>query len=306
MNWILHATQLTRPKLQVVYSVYGHSRLREKILDWLSGFKNSKPIRIGNKADEQFQLDIYGEVLDAVYTYAPLVKEFDGDSRRFILGLAETICRLWRQPDNGIWEVRSSVVHHTHSKVLAWVGLDRTIKLCHKYHWKHAPVERFKTTADTIRDEIERDGYNHALQSYTRQLKGSDLDASLLTLALVEYCHPASDRMVTTVEQIHKHLSKNNLIYRYRDVDNGLGSDEGSFVVCSFWLAENLAKSGKLEDAIKVFEATLQHASPGGLLSEEIDPESHELLGNYPQGFSHIGLINAALSINKASEYGTK
>jgi GH15 family glucan-1,4-alpha-glucosidase len=167
-------------------------------------------------------------------------------------------------------------------------------------------VERFKETADTIRDEIERDGYNHALQSYTRELKGSDLDASLLTLALVEYCHPASDRMVTTAEQIYKHLSKNNLIYRYRDLDNGLGSDEGSFVVCSFWLAENLAKSGKLEDAIEVFEAILQHASPVGLLSEEIDPDSHELLGNYPQGFSHIGLINAALSINKASEYGAK
>jgi GH15 family glucan-1,4-alpha-glucosidase len=299
MNWILHATQLTRPKLQVVYSIYGHSNLEEETIDWLSGYKNSKPVRIGNKADGQFQLDIYGEVLDAVYTYAPLVKEFDNDSTKFVLGLGEAICELWTQPDNGIWEVRSSLVHHTHSKVMAYVGLDRLVKLCIKYDWKNAPVKKFLDTTKAIRKEIELQGYNSILGSYTREFNGSNIDASLLVLPLVEYCDAASVRMVSTTQLIFQHLSRNNLIYRYRDVNDGLTGDEGLFVVCNFWLAENLAKTGKTKEAITVFETVLKHASPTGLLSEEIDPVSHDLLGNYPQGFSHIGLINAALSINE-------
>jgi GH15 family glucan-1,4-alpha-glucosidase len=302
MNWILHATQITRPKLQVVYSVYGHSRLKEETIDWLAGYKNSKPVRIGNKADGQFQLDIYGEVLDAVYTYAPLVKKFDKDSKKFVIGLGEVICKLWSKPDNGIWEIRSSLVHHTHSKVMAWVGLDRLIKLCSKYEWNEAPVRKFTNTADAIRNSIEQYGYNSSLVSYTRELNGNNIDASLLTLPLVEYCDPASARMISTAELIYERLSKNTLIYRYRDVNDGLAGEEGSFVVCNFWLAENLVKSGNLKEAIKVFDTVLKHASPTGLLSEEIDPESHILLGNYPQGFSHIGLINAALSINEANK----
>ncbi len=302
MNWILHATQLTRPKIQVVYSVYGHSRLKEKTLDWLCGYKNSKPVRIGNKADGQFQLDIYGEVLDAVYTYAPLVKEFDRNSKKFIIGLSQMICELWSQPDNGIWEIRSSPVHHTHSKVMAWVGLDRVIKLCNIYNWKDVPAKKLKDTADAIRNNIEQHGYNSELGSYTRELMGNNVDASLLTMPLVEYCDPASSRMVSTTKLIYERLSKNELIYRYRDVNDGLGGEEGTFVVCNFWLAENLAKSGQVKEATTLLETILHHASPTGLLSEEIDPESHELLGNYPQSFSHIGLINAVLSINEASK----
>jgi GH15 family glucan-1,4-alpha-glucosidase len=301
MNWILHATQLTRPRLQVVYSVYGYSVLKEKTIDWLSGYKNSKPVRIGNKADGQFQLDIYGEVLDAVYTYASIVKEFDHNSKKFIIGLGEVICKLWDKPDSGIWEIRSALVHHTHSKVMAWVGLDRLIKLCLKYGWNEAPVKKFMSTADAIRNDIEQYGFNSSLASYTRELNGKNIDASLLTLPLVDYCDPASHRMMSTTELIQERLSKNNLIYRYKDVDDGLAGAEGSFVVCNFWLVENLVKSGKIKEATTVFETVLQHASPTGLLSEEIDPESHELLGNYPQGFSHVGLINAALSINEAN-----
>jgi GH15 family glucan-1,4-alpha-glucosidase len=299
MNWILHATQLTRPKLQVLYSVYGDSRLKEKTIDWLCGYKNSQPVRIGNKAGGQFQLDIYGEVLDAIYSYAPLVKEFDRNSKKFITGLGEVICNLWNKPDNGIWETRSSPVHHTHSKVMAWAGLDRLIKLCVKYEWKDVAMKKFRETAVAIRNNIEQHGYNAALASYTREFNGDTVDASLLILPLVDYCDASSGRMVSTTQLVCEQLAKNNLIYRYRDVNDGLAGDEGSFVVCSFWLAENLAKSGKVKEAIIVFEAALKHASPTGLLSEEIDPESHDLLGNYPQGFSHIGLINAALSINE-------
>ncbi|MBF9253764.1 glycoside hydrolase family 15 protein [Pontibacter sp. 172403-2] len=302
MNWILHATQLTRPELQVVYSVFGNASLKEEKLDWLAGYKGSRPVRIGNGADGQFQLDVYGEVLDAVYTYAPLVEDFDRNTRKFVLGLGEIICKRWNQPDNGIWEVRTTCIHHTHSKVMAWVGLDRLIKLSEKYQWKEAPLEKYYQVASCIHNEIENLGYNSALKSYTRELGGNTLDASLLILSLVGYCSSLSPRMISTIRLIYERLSKNNLVYRYRGTNDGLEGDEGSFGICSFWLAENLAKSGQLQNAITVFETMLHHASPTGLLSEEIDPESGELLGNYPQGFTHIGLINAALSINEAHQ----
>ena len=300
MNWILHATRLTQPKLQVVYSVYGHAHLEEKTLDWLSGYEDSKPVRIGNKADSQFQLDVYGEVLDAVYSYAQIVKEFDRVSRRFVIGIGKVICKMWREPDNGIWEIRSPGVHHTHSKVMAWVGLDRLVKLCERYHWTEAPLPMFKDALVEIRSEIEDLGYNTELNSYTRGFNGNKVDASLLTLSLVGYCHSDSLRMVSTVKLIKERLLNNDLVYRYRDVEDGLEGDEGAFALCNFWLAENLVQSGEVEEGIRIFEAVLKHASPAGLLSEEIDPESHDLLGNYPQGFTHIGLINAAISINEA------
>jgi GH15 family glucan-1,4-alpha-glucosidase len=298
MNWILHATQLTRPRLQVVYSVYGHTNLTEKTLEWLKGYRNSRPVRIGNEASDQFQLDLYGEVLDAVYVYSRLVKEFDRDTKKFILGLGKAIIELWEKPDNGIWEVRSAPVHHTHSKVMAWVGLDRLVMLSLKYDWTDAPVEKFQEHARRIRAMIEDSGFSEQLNSYTRELNGNTLDASLLTLSLTGYCDAASPRMISTCTKIYENLSRNNLLYRYFNDDDGLPGDDGSFGVCNFWLAENFAKSGKIEEAVSVFDEMLKHASPTGLFSEEINPDTHEILGNYPQGFTHIGLINAALAIN--------
>ena len=305
MNWILHATQLTRPKLQVVYSVFGHASIKERTLHWLNGYRSSRPVRIGNGADTQLQLDVYGEVLDALYTYAPLAKRFDRDTRKFIIALGKVICKHWEQPDNGIWEVRTKLVHHTHSKVMCWVGLDRIIKLCEQFNWDNAPLEKFKSTATRIKNCVEEQGYSKELESYTRALNGNTLDASLLTLSLVGYCNAASPRMASTTAQIAAQLAKNGLIFRYLQVDDGLSGDEGSFSICNFWLAENLAKAGKLKQAVKIFDNMLSHGSPTGLFSEEIDPHSHELVGNYPQGFTHIGLINAALSINEASKKGT-
>lgn len=299
MNWILHATQLTRPNLQVVYSIFGHTSIKEKSLDWLSGYLDSKPVRVGNGANDQFQLDLYGEVLDAVFNYAPLIQKFDRDTRKFIIELGEEICKIWEKPDNGIWEVRNPPLHYTHSKVMAWVGLDRLIKLCRKFNWS-APEQKFKQAAVCIKEQVEQEGFNDKLNSYTRDLNGNKLDASLLTLSLVGYCDANSARMASSVKAIFARLSKNNLIYRYKDLDDGFSGDEGSFGVCNFWLVENLAKAGQLEQAINIFESMLKYASPAGLFSEEIDPDSHKLLGNYPQGFTHIGLINAALSLNEA------
>jgi GH15 family glucan-1,4-alpha-glucosidase len=300
MNWILHATQLTQPKLQIVYSVYGQAKLKEQELNWLNGFQNSRPVRIGNGAYDQYQLDVYGEVLDAFFSYSNIIKEFDRKSRRFMIGLGNVICKLWEQPDNGIWEVRSSPAHHTHSKVMAWVGLDRLVKLSKKYSWKNVDTDKYEKTKTAIEQEIERSGYNRELQSYTSTFNGNSLDASSLVFSLVGFCPASSPEMVSTVQRICEQLSKNNLIFRYRNSEDGLQGDEGCFGICSFWLAENLAKSGKLKEAVQIFETVLEHASPAGLLSEEIDPSSHELLGNYPQGFTHIGLINAAISINEA------
>ena len=229
------------PKTAGCLSVFGHAHLKEETLDWLTGYRNSKPVRIGNLADRQFQLDVYGEVLDAAYSYSRLIKKFDRPSRSFIIGLGKIICKTWDQPDNGIWEIRSSRIHHTHSKVMAWVGLDRMIKLCDHYQWKEAPVEKFRETAIHIRDEVERFGYSDGLKSYTREFEGSDLDASLLVLPLVGYCSPISDRMVSTIGRLEEYLTKNNMVYRYKLVDDGLHGGEGFFGVCNFWYAENLA-----------------------------------------------------------------
>ena len=300
MNWILHATKLTQPELQVLYSVYGEAKLTEKKIDWLEGFQNSRPVRVGNGAHNQFQLDVYGEVLDAFYSYSKLITEFDNESRKFMLGLGEIICKKWNQPDNGIWEVRSSPAHHTHSKVMAWVGLDRLIKLCKRYGWKKIPVEKYGQVKHEIRRQIENLGFNPELNSYTRAFNEKSLDASSLVFSLVDYCSADSANIISTVQCIFKHLSKNGLIYRYQNEDDGLEGQEGAFGICNFWMAENLAKHGKTEDAITIFEKMLNCASDTGLFSEEFDPESYELLGNYPQGFTHIGLINAALSINEA------
>ncbi|MBB1285166.1 glycoside hydrolase family 15 protein [Flavisolibacter sp. BT320] len=302
MNWILHATQLTRPELQVVYSVYGQQQLPEQALSWLKGFENSRPVRIGNGADNQFQLDVYGEVLDAYFSYASLVDGFDKTTHKFMLGLGEVICQRWQEPDNGIWEIRSAPAHHTHSKVMAWVGLDRLEKLCRRYQWRDGSPDKYAKYKVAIRQLVEQKGFSQRLHAYTRTFNEDSLDASSLVFSLVGYCEAASERMCSTVKCIRGSLSEKGFLYRYRKNNDGLKGEEGYFGICNFWLVENLARSGKLTDAVRLFENIVSHTSPTGLLAEEIHPKTFEPLGNYPQGFSHIGLINAALSINETIE----
>jgi GH15 family glucan-1,4-alpha-glucosidase len=301
LSWILHTTRLTRPRLQVLYKVYGHPGLHERIVDSLHGYRNSKPVRIGNGAAKQFQLDVYGEVLDGIHSFLSFVNEFDGETREFILDLGKAICELWDQPDEGIWEVRSGRAHHTHSKVLAWVGLDRLAAMAKKYSWK-APAVEYESTKNKIKDTIERRGFNADLGAYTRTLDGHELDASVLVMPLLGYCEASSARMMSTCRAICENLSSNGLIYRYRSVDDGLIGPEGSFGICNFWMAEVFAQAGRLGQAKHYFEQILKHESSVGLWSEEIDPATGEYLGNYPQAFTHIGLINAAIAISRASE----
>jgi GH15 family glucan-1,4-alpha-glucosidase len=307
VSWTLHATHLTRPKLQVLYSVYGEPSTSEKTLSWLSGYEKSQPVRVGNAAHGQFQLDVYGEVLDGFFALAPHLEEVDRATRKFLIEKGKVICDVWSQPDDGIWEARSGRSHHTYSKVSAWVALDRLIRLCKQRKWK-APLELFQTTAVRIREAIETQGYNTEIQSYTGTFGGTELDASLLIMPLVGYCEASSPRMVNTRRAISTKLARNGLISRYLmdETDDGLPGGEGSFGICSFWLSENLAMGGELDEAKQWFEGVLEKGNSLGLWSEEIDPVTNEFLGNYPQGFTHLGLISAALTLERASSSGRR
>jgi GH15 family glucan-1,4-alpha-glucosidase len=296
-DWMLQATRLTWPKLQVVYSVFGEARLPEQELPHLEGYKGSRPVRRGNGAHAQVQLDVYGEVIDAAARFAAQGGNLDRDSRRMLIGLGQTVCKRWRDPDDGIWEARSGRFQHTHSKVLCWVALDRLVKM-HESGRLRAPIEQFRTQRDLIRSEIEARGYSEQLQSYTSVFGGDDLDASLLTLPLYGYVEAGHPRMRATYTRIVERLGEAGLVYRYgTGTDDGLPAGEGAFGICSFWAVECLALAGEVEAATRAFEHLCSYANDVGLLGEEIDPNTDVLLGNFPQAFTHVGLINAALTL---------
>jgi GH15 family glucan-1,4-alpha-glucosidase len=302
LSWMLHATRLTWPELQVVYDVFGEAHLPERELPHLEGYAGSAPVRIGNDAHGQLQLDVYGEVLDAVSRFARRGGRFDRDTARLMDGLGHTVCKRWREPDEGIWEGRSGRFHHTHSKALCWVALDRLIQM-HEAGQIRVDVDEFRAQRDAIRAEIEARGYNARLGSYTRTLDGDELDARLLTLPLYGYVDGAHPRMRSTCARIHERLGRDSLVYRYETkTDDGLPPGEGAFGICSFWAVECVARGGDVRAAMRAFERLLAYANDVGLFAEEIDPESGAALGNFPQAFTHIGLINAALTLAQVGE----
>lgn len=298
VSWLLESTRLSWPRLQVLYSVYGERKLKETALPWLEGYRKSAPVRVGNGAAGQIQLDIYGEVLSAVWQLAEHLR-FDGETRHFILGLGKAVRELWQKPDDGIWEVRSGRVHHTHSKVMAWVAMDRLGKLVSRFDWK-APRGEYVSVAEAIRSSVEAQGFNRELGTYVRSFGGKELDASLLTFPLFGYCEANNPRMLGTRSAILKGLSTQGLLYRYNQVNDGLPGHEGSFGICNFWLIENFARAGDLAHARHWFRGVVARQNQLGLWSEEIDPDTNAFLGNYPQGFTHIGLINAATTLSLA------
>lgn len=297
LGWMLYVTRLTSPELQVIYDVYGNSFLPETELTHLAGYGNSQPVRIGNDAHGQLQLDIYGEVLDAVGQFASHDGRFDGETVRLLDGLGRTVCRRWREPDEGIWEGRSGRHQHTHSKILCWVALNCLIDM-HDRGQIAISHEEFRKHRDAIRDEIESRGYNEALGAYTRTLDGDELDASLLTIPLYGYA-PASDpRVRSTIERIRRRLGDDALVYRYAfETDDGLQPGEAAFGICSFWAVECRKLLGDDAGATRDFEKLLSYANDVGLFAEEIDPETGDPRGNFPQAFTHVGLINAALTL---------
>ena len=281
LGWILHATRLTWPELQVLYDVFGEAHLPESELSHLSGYANSRPVRVGNDAHGQLQLDVYGEVIDAVTRFVARGGHFDRDTARMLNGLGETVCRRWREPDEGIWEGRAGRFHHTHSKVLCWVALDRLITL-HDAGWLRIDSDRFRSERDAIRTAIETRGYNPRLDSYTRLFDGDDLDASLLTLPLYGYHEGTHPRMRATCQRVHECLARDGLVYRYQ-TDDGLPPGEGAFGICSFWAVECRAKGGDVDGATEAFARLLTCANEVGLFGEEIDPETGAALGNFPR-----------------------
>jgi GH15 family glucan-1,4-alpha-glucosidase len=296
-GWLLHATRLTWPKLQVVYDVFGKARLPEDELSHFEGYAKSRPVRLGNGAHDQIQLDVYGEVLDAISRLAQDDNFLDRDTVRFLDGFGRTVCEQWHEPDAGIWEGRSEPKHYTHSKVLCWVALDRLVGLHEKYGID-IDVDRYRIERDAIRAEVEGRGYNGRLQSYTQVFDGDALDASLLTSPWYGYIDGNDPRMIATVDRIRERLGHGALIYRYDDdTDDGFPSGEGAFGVCGFWAVDCLARCGDVAQATEAFEQLFGYANDVGLYAEETDAESGEPLGNFPQAFTHLGLINAALTL---------
>jgi GH15 family glucan-1,4-alpha-glucosidase len=298
VSWLLHTTRLTWPKLQVLYDVFGEAQLPERELPHLSGYAESRPVRIGNDAHGQLQLDVYGEVLDAAAQFARRGGRFDHDTVRYLNGLGLTVCETWRYPDEGIWEGRSGRAHHTHSKVLCWVALDRLIEL-HETRGLMLDVDRFRHERDAIRDEVERRGYNTRIGSYTQVFDGEDVDASALTFPLYGYIDATHPRMTSTCTRIHQVLGRDGLVFRYaEDTADGLPPGEGTFGVCGFWAVECRARGGDVPGAAQAFEHLLASANDVGLYAEETDPDTGAALGNFPQAFTHVGLINAALTLS--------
>jgi GH15 family glucan-1,4-alpha-glucosidase len=296
--WLLRAVAGDPDVAQIMYGVAGERRLTEWELDWLPGFDDSRPVRVGNAAADQTQLDVVGEVTDAMYQALkhglpglPPAWEFG----RHQLRLLE---RRWREPDEGIWEVRGGRRHFTHSKVMAWVAFDRAIRLSEEFG-REAPLEHWRRVRNEIHAEVCRKGWSEELGSFTQSYGDSELDASLLLLPLVGFLPAEDPRIRGTVTAVQRELSWGGLLRRYRGEQavDGLPSGEGVFLPCSFWLVDALVLDGRADEATELFERLLSLRNDVGLLAEEYHPDSGQLLGNFPQAFSHIGLVNSALSL---------
>jgi GH15 family glucan-1,4-alpha-glucosidase len=307
MSWLLHSTRLTQPELRILYDVYGNLPREERVLSDVSGYLGSRPVRIGNAATDQVQLDVYGEVIDAVAQFVRRGGKLDRETERMLRAFGEYVCRHWQQPDEGIWEPRSGKQHNTHSRVLCWVALDNLLALDEQGHLRKAPAELFAKNRALIRKDVEEHAWNTRLQSYTAQLDGEELDASTLLLAWYGFEPAASERMRLTYQRIRERLGAGNgLLYRYRRTAE---PEEGAFGICSFWAAEYLALGGgSIGEACSAFETLCSYANGVGLFAEEIEPatgeagSSPQAVGNFPQAFTHVGLINAALSLSDRLE----
>ncbi|MGH9395123.1 MAG: glycoside hydrolase family 15 protein, partial [Terriglobales bacterium] len=282
------------PPLQVCYRVDGDSEVDERELGHLRGYRDSRPVRIGNGAALQRQLDSYGEVMDAVYTYAKWRQGLELRLWTSLRPLVDFAAAHWRDPDESIWEVRGGRQQFTYSKVLCWVALDRGVKLAQR-HQLPAPLAHWMGVRDQIRAEILARGYHPKLHAFTQTFDNSVLDSSLLLMPLLRFCSPHEPRMEATIRRIHERLTRDSLVARYENTDaDGVGGPEGAFSICTFWLADCLTMLGRAPEARSLFERMLGYANPLGLFSEEIDPASGALLGNFPQAFTHMALLNSA------------
>ncbi|HZC99012.1 MAG TPA: glycoside hydrolase family 15 protein [Actinomycetes bacterium] len=301
-EWLLRAVAGQPKQMQILYGVSGERRISEQELDWLPGYEGSRPVRTGNAAVNQFQLDVYGEVMDALHLGRQSGLQTDETAWDLQRALMDFLESNWREPDEGIWEIRGPRRHFTHSKVMAWVALDRAVKAV-ELHRLEGPVERWRALRREIHDEVCERGFDAERETFVQYYDGSELDASLLMIPLVGFL-PANDpRMRGTVAAVQRELCVDGLVLRYHpdtsaDVD-GLPPGEGAFLACSFWLAVNLALVGHMDAAREQFERLLGLRNDVGLLAEEYDPKLGRQFGNFPQAFSHVPLINAASHLSR-------
>jgi GH15 family glucan-1,4-alpha-glucosidase len=297
-EWLLRAVAGTPSQLNIMYGLGGERRLSELELEWLPGYEGAAPVRIGNAAYHQFQLDVYGEMMDLLYVAARLGLKPDDDAWRLQRALLDFLASAWRQPDEGIWEMRGPKRHFTHSKVMAWVAVDRVIKAV-EHFGVEGPLERWRQLRDIIHAEVCQRGFDAERNTFVQYYEGKALDASLLMIPLVGFLPPSDARVRGTVEAITRHLMTDGFVARYPttpEVD-GLPAGEGAFLACTFWLADALALLGRRDEARQLFERLLGLRNDVGLLSEEYDPAARRLVGNFPQAFSHISLINTACNL---------
>ena len=301
--WLLRAAAGDPAALQIMYGVGGERRLTEMSLDWLPGYEGSRPVRAGNAASEQFQLDVYGEVLDAMHQgrVHKLDRSIEAWSlQRRLLAFLEN---AWKEPDDGIWEVRGGRRHFTHSKVMAWVAFDRGVRAVDEFG-RSGPVERWRKIRDEIHHEVCERGFDQELNSFTQSYGSKRLDASLLVIPLVGFLPADDGRVLGTVAAIERELYRDGFVYRYAGDDDqdrvdGLPAGEGAFLPCTFWLVDNFALQGRLDEAEELFERLLSLQNDLGLFAEEWDPETRRQLGNFPQAFTHVALVNSAFNLDR-------
>src|SRR6188472_999591 len=302
-DWLLRAIAGLPDQLQIMYGLAGERRLPEIELEWLDGYEGSRPVRVGNAASKQLQLDVYGEVADALYHARVAGLAASSEAWNLSRKLLEWLENGWREPDEGIWEVRGPRRHFTHSKVMAWVAFDRAVRMIEE-DGLGGPVDRWRALREEIHDEVCREGLSEKLGAFTQSYGLDRLDASLLMIPLVGFLPADDERVVATVAAIERELVEDGLVTRYRadeentDVD-GLPPGEATFLPCSFWLVQVYALQGRLDEAEKLFERLIGLRNDLGLLSEEYDVKAERLVGNFPQAFTHLTLVDAALTLDE-------
>jgi len=298
-DWLLRAVAGKASQMNLMYGVAGERRLTEIELDWLAGYEDSRPVRVGNAAHRQFQLDVFGEVMDAVHLARRKgihVEEHAWDLQRHLLEYVE---QVWHEPDEGIWEVRGGRRHFTHSRIMAWVAVDRMIRSAEQFQLA-GPVDHWRGLRERIHDDVCAHGFDAGRNSFVQAYGSQDLDASLLMVPLVGFLPPDDPRVVGTVAAIERELVVDGFVLRYSTHESvdGLPPGEGVFLPCSFWLADNLHLQGRQDEAERLFERLLALRNDVGLISEEYDVEQKRLLGNFPQAFTHVGIINTARNLS--------
>ena len=301
-DWLVRAVAGSPAQMQIMYGLAGERDLHERTLPWLPGYEDSRPVRVGNAAAEQVQLDVYGEVADALHAARKGALAPSEAAWRLESALAEHLEKVWHLPDEGIWEVRGPRRRFTHSKVMAWVAFDRAVKAVEEYGLD-GPVERWRALRDEVHAQVCEQAFDPGQNSFVQSYGAKELDASLLLMPLVGFLPADDPRIQGTVAAVQRRLSSDGLLLRYDTMagEDGLPPGEGAFLACSFWLADNFVLQGRDADARALFEMLLSLRNDVGLLAEEYDPRARRMLGNFPQAFSHVALVTTALNLTRAA-----